>query len=162
VTTSSVDYLLLGKAAREPVDKVSVGHAREPYGSGSNFLAAVLLRVSGPIQVIVGYTELLTFGVGGELSDGQRRGLETIRRQCQVLLDIIREAVKAERGPGKSLDLRRRELVERVELLAAETHDEVVDHLIKQVEFLYQVKKPRKKGPSGRSLDKESRLPRRR
>jgi signal transduction histidine kinase len=55
----------------------------------SNFLAAVSHELRTPLTSIIGYSEMLTQGLGGDLGDEQRQFVQTILEKGEHLLGLI-------------------------------------------------------------------------
>lgn len=55
----------------------------------SNFLATVSHELRTPLTSIIGYSEMLTEGIAGDLSDEQRGFVDTIRSKGELLLQLI-------------------------------------------------------------------------
>jgi len=55
----------------------------------SNFLAMVSHELRTPLTSIIGYSEMLTEGIGGNLGDEQRQFVETIKTKGDELLRLI-------------------------------------------------------------------------
>jgi two-component system sensor histidine kinase BarA len=67
----------------------------------SNFLATVSHELRTPLTSIIGYSEMLTAGIAGDLSDEQQAFVETIRTKGELLLSLITSLLdlnKLERG----------------------------------------------------------------
>ncbi len=55
----------------------------------SNFLATVSHELRTPLTSIIGYSEMLTEGIAGEISEEQRGFVDTIRSKGELLLQLI-------------------------------------------------------------------------
>jgi len=55
----------------------------------SNFLATVSHELRTPLTSIIGYSEMLTEGIAGEMTEEQRGFVETIRSKGELLLQLI-------------------------------------------------------------------------
>lgn len=67
----------------------------------SNFLATVSHELRTPLTSIIGYSEMLTAGIAGDLSEEQHAFVETIRTKGELLLSLITSLLdlnKLERG----------------------------------------------------------------
>ena len=67
----------------------------------SNFLATVSHELRTPLTSIIGYSEMLTAGIAGDMTDEQRAFVETIRTKGELLLSLISSLLdlnKLERG----------------------------------------------------------------
>lgn len=67
----------------------------------SNFLATISHELRTPLTSIIGYTEMLVAGIGGDLNPEQRGFVETIRTKGDLLLTLITSLLdlnKLERG----------------------------------------------------------------
>jgi signal transduction histidine kinase len=65
--------------------------AEEANSAKSQFLATMSHELRTPLNAIGGYTQLLTLGVRGEISDEQRTDLERIDRSQRHLLSLIND-----------------------------------------------------------------------
>lgn len=67
----------------------------------SNFLATISHELRTPLTSIIGYSEMLTAGIAGDMSDEQSGFVETIRSKGELLLTLITSLLdlnKLERG----------------------------------------------------------------
>ncbi|MDD9946645.1 MAG: ATP-binding protein [Myxococcales bacterium] len=67
----------------------------------SNFLATVSHELRTPLTSIIGYSEMLTAGIAGEMSEEQLSFVDTIRSKGELLLSLITSLLdlnKLERG----------------------------------------------------------------
>lgn len=67
----------------------------------STFLATMSHELRTPLNAIIGYTDLLTLGISGPVTDGQRAQLDRIRLGARHLLQIIEEILTFSRLDAK-------------------------------------------------------------
>jgi signal transduction histidine kinase len=85
------------RAARSEAEAAS--HAK------SQFLALMSHELRTPLNAVIGYSELLDLGIGGPLSDGQRRQVARIRLSGQHLLGLVNEVLDLARVEAGRLTL---------------------------------------------------------
>jgi signal transduction histidine kinase len=85
------------RAARSEAEAAS--HAK------SQFLALMSHELRTPLNAVIGYAELLDLGIGGPLSDGQRRQVARIRLSGQHLLGLVNEVLDLARVEAGRLTL---------------------------------------------------------
>jgi PAS domain S-box-containing protein len=77
----------------------------------SEFLAAMSHELRTPLQAVIGYTGLLTAGLGGPLTDDQMQKLSRIQLSAEHLLQLIDQVLDVARSDVGSLRLH----IERVD-----------------------------------------------
>jgi signal transduction histidine kinase len=85
------------RAARSEAEAAS--HAK------SQFLALMSHELRTPLNAVIGYAELLDLGIGGRLSEGQRRQVSRIRLSGQHLLGLVNEVLDLARVESGRLSL---------------------------------------------------------
>ncbi len=85
------------RAARSEAE--AANHAK------SQFLALMSHELRTPLNAVIGYAELLDLGIGGPLSDGQRRQVARIRLSGQHLLGLVNEVLDLARVEAGRLTL---------------------------------------------------------
>jgi two-component system sensor histidine kinase BarA len=83
----------------------------------SNFLATMSHELRTPLTSIIGYSEMLASGLGGELNDEQQEFVETIRNKGDHLLELITSLLDMSKFEQGQLHLHR-ELVDTDKLLS--------------------------------------------
>jgi signal transduction histidine kinase len=89
----------------------------------SNFLATVSHELRTPLTSIIGYSEMLTEGLAGELSDEQREFIGTIHEKGEQLLGLIKGLLDLSKLESGTMSMRRRTILIR------EVLDEVISTL---------------------------------
>ena len=79
--------------------------AHEANRTKTDFLAVMSHELRTPLTAIFGYTELLTTGVGGPLTDSQRTHLDRIHASAAHLLSIIEEILTYARAEAGRVEL---------------------------------------------------------
>jgi signal transduction histidine kinase len=97
----------------------------------SHFLANMSHELRTPLNSIIGYTEMLSEGIYGELNDKQLDRLDRVRRNGQHLLQLINDILDLSKIEANRMELD----VEPVDL------DTVIDECITAFEPLAQKKK---------------------
>ncbi len=96
------DAQLLGKIATDTLRKgLLVEALRRASAAKSEFLASVSHDLRTPLNVILGYTDLLAEGTFGPINDEQRDTLERIRRTAAgqvALIDDLLDLARIEQG----------------------------------------------------------------
>jgi signal transduction histidine kinase len=69
------------------------------------FLAVMSHEMRTPLNAILGYTELLDLGVGGELLEGQRAHVHRIRGAGRQMLDLVNDILDISRAAAGHLEL---------------------------------------------------------
>src|SRR5262249_53582813 len=85
------------RAARSEAEAAS--HAK------SQFLALMSHELRTPLNAVIGYAELLDLGIGGKLSEGQRRQGARVRLIGQHLLGLVNEVLDLGRVEAGRLTL---------------------------------------------------------
>jgi signal transduction histidine kinase len=85
------------RAARSEAEAAS--HAK------SQFLALMSHELRTPLNAVIGYAELLDLGIGGPLTDGQRRQVARIQLSGQHLLGLVNEVLDLARVEAGRLTL---------------------------------------------------------
>ena len=67
----------------------AVEHLRELDKLKSNFLATVSHELRTPLTSVIGFAEMLSEGLGGELNDEQREYVQTILHRAEELMQLI-------------------------------------------------------------------------
>lgn len=75
----------------------------------SNFLATVSHELRTPLTSIIGYSEMLTAGIAGELTSEQREFIETIHEKGAQLLELIKGLLDLTKLESGTLILRKTE-----------------------------------------------------
>jgi two-component system, NarL family, sensor histidine kinase BarA len=75
----------------------------------SNFLATVSHELRTPLTSIIGYSEMLTAGIAGELTGEQREFIETIQEKGAQLLELIKGLLDLTKLESGTLILRKSE-----------------------------------------------------
>jgi signal transduction histidine kinase len=80
------------------------------------FMASMSHDLRGPLNSILGFSELLSSGIGGQLAEGQRESVAVIQRSGSELLELLNDIIDSARLDAGRLPLRR-EWTPCVELL---------------------------------------------
>ncbi|MCG8556345.1 MAG: ATP-binding protein [Proteobacteria bacterium] len=104
--TSSVHLASIREGYRELAEKTA--RLEEAYESlkeldrlKGDFLATISHELRTPLTAVIGYTDMLISGIGGELNEQQRGFAQTIQSKGELLLELITnmlELNKLERG----------------------------------------------------------------
>jgi signal transduction histidine kinase len=89
----------------------------------SNFLATVSHELRTPLTSIIGYSEMLTEGIAGELTNEQREFIGTIHEKGEQLLGLIKGLLDLSKLESGTMSMRRRPILIR------EVLDEVISTL---------------------------------
>ncbi|HET9956280.1 MAG TPA: HAMP domain-containing sensor histidine kinase [Polyangiaceae bacterium] len=73
----------------------------------SNFLATVSHELRTPLTSIIGYSEMLTEGLAGDLTDEQREFIQTIREKGEQLLSLIKGLLDLSKFESGTMTLRK-------------------------------------------------------
>lgn len=73
----------------------------------SNFLATVSHELRTPLTSIIGYSEMLTEGLAGDLSEEQRDFIQTIREKGEQLLSLIKGLLDLSKFESGTMTLRK-------------------------------------------------------
>jgi signal transduction histidine kinase len=73
----------------------------------SNFLATVSHELRTPLTSIIGYSEMLSEGLAGELSSEQREFVQTIREKGEQLLGLIKGLLDLSKFESGTMTLRK-------------------------------------------------------
>ncbi len=71
------------------------------------FMASMSHDLRSPLNSIMGFSELLISGIGGELTDGQRESVSVIQRSGSELLELLNDIIDSARLEALRLPLRR-------------------------------------------------------
>lgn len=74
----------------------------------SNFLATVSHELRTPLTSIIGYSEMLLEGIGGDLNDEQREFVDTIHEKGEQLLHLIKSLLDLSKLESGTMSLRKR------------------------------------------------------
>jgi two-component system, NarL family, sensor histidine kinase BarA len=77
----------------------------------SNFLATVSHELRTPLTSIIGYSEMLTEGIAGELSGEQREFVATIHEKGEQLLGLIKGLLDLSKLESGTMSMRRRSIL---------------------------------------------------
>jgi signal transduction histidine kinase len=77
----------------------------------SNFLATVSHELRTPLTSIIGYSEMLSEGIAGELTAEQREFVTTIHEKGEQLLGLIKGLLDLSKLESGTMSMRRRSLV---------------------------------------------------
>jgi len=69
------------------------------------FLAVMSHEMRTPLNAIIGYTDLMDLGIGGDLPEGQRVHMERIRVGGRHLLDLINDVLDLARADARKLEV---------------------------------------------------------
>ncbi|MDQ3605445.1 MAG: response regulator, partial [Gemmatimonadota bacterium] len=85
--------------------QANLAELAEATRAKDQFLAVMSHEMRTPLNVILGYADLLEMGIGGELAPGQRPQVERIQVGGKRLLDLINDVLDLVRADGRKLDL---------------------------------------------------------
>jgi signal transduction histidine kinase len=102
---AALTYGYLAANAREARRRAQA--AEEVLGMKRTFLATMSHEMRTPLNVIVGYAELLHEGMLGRLSPDQREGVAKMHEHAFELLELIDRTLKASRLESGALPVRR-------------------------------------------------------
>ena len=88
----------------------AVNRLRELDRLKSNFLATVSHELRTPLTSIIGYSEMLTEGIAGEMQGEQREFVVTIREKGEQLLSLIMNLLDLSKMESGTMTLKRTEV----------------------------------------------------
>jgi len=94
----------------------------------SNFLATVSHELRTPLTSIIGYSEMLTAGIAGELSHEQREFIGTIQEKGAQLLELIKGLLDLTKLESGTL------ILKRAEIAVGPILDDIVETLTPQAQ----------------------------
>ena len=81
--------------------------AEEASRAKSHFLANMSHEIRTPINAIIGYTDLLTLGITGPVTESQRQQLERVRASSRHLLNIVEDVLDVAKVEAGRMDVER-------------------------------------------------------
>lgn len=76
----------------------------------SSFLATVSHELRTPLTSVIGYSEMLSAGIAGELNAEQREFVETIRQKGEQLLELIKGLIDLSRLESGTMSLHKQQV----------------------------------------------------
>jgi signal transduction histidine kinase len=108
----------------------------------SNFLATVSHELRTPLTSIIGYSEMLSEGLAGELTAEQKDFVHTIHEKGEQLLGLIRSLLDLSKLESGTMSLRRKQVV--VSDVLQEVLTTLTPNVRKKGVLLYLVRDPAK------------------
>jgi signal transduction histidine kinase len=105
---TAATFLILGASVSERErsrEQLTIAHnvVATANRAKAEFLAVMSHELRTPLNAIAGYAEILSLGVGGDLTDNQRDAIERIQKNQQHLLSLIDDVLSfAKVEAGKS------------------------------------------------------------
>jgi signal transduction histidine kinase len=93
-------------SAREEAERAR-SQAEAASRAKGDFLSSMSHEIRTPINAIIGYSDLLDLGIGGELSEQQRRHIERVRLSSQHLLSLVDSVLDLAKVEAGRLDVAR-------------------------------------------------------
>ena len=103
---SPEETLRIQRASAELVSQFCGAGRADSERLRESILATVSHELRTPLTSVIGYAEMLLEGMAGEVSDPQRRYLETIVEKAQKLVQVISEIIELNLG-HRRLEVRR-------------------------------------------------------
>jgi signal transduction histidine kinase len=94
------------KKAKERVEEANV-RLKELDTMKDEFLGALSYQLASPINAVIGYTDLLLEGAGGQLREEQRRYVRRITASSKVLLSLVHDLLDMSRMSAGKFELDR-------------------------------------------------------
>jgi PAS domain S-box-containing protein len=97
------------KKAKERVEEANA-RLKELDTMKDEFLGALSYQLASPINAVIGYTDLLLEGAGGQLREEQRRYVRRITASSKVLLSLVHDLLDMSRISAGKFELDRESL----------------------------------------------------